>query len=269
MKYPRATATILLLILCIALPINFAAAYTPASITLSPTSGLGTILISAEDFGNSWGTLVVKWNGASITFIIMSGEGSGWHTGKVQDEFVLLITVQTAVAGSYIVTVEKYCDTKTASATFIVPDMTGPAGPTGPTGEQGPAGADGADGEDGADGVDGVNGTVGPQGETGATGADGKSVMGPQGPQGEQGPQGIQGIQGEKGDKGDKGDMGEVGPTGLPGIQGIPGVIGPVGPQGMLGVAGEVPLWLLILLLLITVMSWAFGCYAFINRKKD
>ncbi len=147
-------------------------------LTLTPDSGFTTTLVGTgyEPFA----TITVQCNGTTVPTVpktIVTDEDGA---------FTAIITFSSNAA-VYNVTATDDSDL-TASASFIVPDMTGSTGQTGATG------ATGATGQTGAQGAKGDKGDTGAKGETGATGP--------------------QGADGEKGERGEKGETGDTGPQG-------------------------------------------------------
>jgi hypothetical protein len=147
---------------------------TPATITLSPTHGIAAITVSGTGF---YGTVTITWDGQTTIPTVPSPL-------VAQGSFTAIISVptQTSPGGHVVTATASYGATGaptpiSASASFIVDNMTGPAGPQGPTG---PAGSS-----------TGIIGPTGPQGEPG--------LQGERGPQGEEGPQGEPGPAGSSG----------------------------------------------------------------------
>jgi len=185
-------------------------------ITLSPDSGFATTITGTGFEPNS---VVTVGCNETVTAtlpktIITDTDG----------EFAAMLTLPST-PGIYSITAidQQY---NIASASFTVPDMTGPTGATGDTGPQGEPGATGATGATGAAGAQGTQGTTGATGQTGATGAAGA-----------RGTTGATGATGEKGDKGDKGDTGPEGPAGSPAPEIVGGTMLPMTSVGLAVVA--------------------------------
>jgi len=150
-----------------------------ATITLTPTSGFAALTITGRGF-MSGSLITIGWDDTypipTVPQTIYAQEGS----------FTAIITVPTQTApGQHWVTaigyVPGYPD-RSATAAFVVVDMTGPEGDKGDMGDPGPQGAAGPPGSPGTPGEQGATGEQGPQGEQG--------IPGEQGPPGEAGPAG-------------------------------------------------------------------------------
>jgi hypothetical protein len=186
-----------------------------AGIKLSPTSGFSAITISGTGFN---GQVTIYWDDVEIPTVPST------IYAYEQTTFTVIISVPTQTEpGLHTITAESAsaagAAVVTASARFMVEDMTGPQGTPGP---QGPAGTP-------------TEGSVGPQGE--------------------QGIQGIQGIQGEKGDTGLQGPMGSPGPQGE---KGDPGPVGTAGTV-LSVVAIVISLIAIGLLILGKMKKWIMG----------
>lgn len=164
------------------------------TIVLLPDEGISMLYVWGQCF--TPGTSALKFYWDDVEFPVFEGyvhpEGAFWVRVVVQTQ---------AEPGAHTITVTD-AEGASASATFAVPDMTGPRGPKGTTGPKG------------ATGPRGPTGPTGPQGESGLNGTQGE--VGPIGPQGEQGIQGEQGLQGETGPQGVAGDVGPKGAAGDP-----------------------------------------------------
>ena len=139
------------------------------AISLSPDQGVGAFTIEGQGF--CWNSdITITWDGTLIPRAI----SSDWA-----GEFSAVVPVpEQTEPGTY--TVDARDDnSNSASATFTVPDMTGPQG------SQGIPSLLGRQGERGAQGPQGEQGAQGPQGEQGAQGPQGEQA--PQDPRGEQG----------------------------------------------------------------------------------
>jgi len=135
-------------------PVVFAA----PSISLSPSSGFSTIMISGTDFSSVINNNVtVYWEGNSIpTFPSKLVTDYG--------EFTAIINVPNQTnPGFYNVTVIDSQGLQ-ASVFFTVVNMTGPEGLKGDTGPQGPEGISGGKGDTGDQGIQGIQGEKGDPG---------------------------------------------------------------------------------------------------------
>jgi hypothetical protein len=139
---------------------NVATAASPA-ISLSPSSGFSTIMISGTDFSSIINNnITVYWVGSPIpTFPSKIETDYG--------EFTAIINVPNQTdPGFYNITVIDSQGLQ-ASAIFTVINMTGPEGPKGDTGPQGPEGTFGEKGDTGEQGIQGEKGDQGPPGQMG------------------------------------------------------------------------------------------------------
>ena len=139
---------------------NVANAASPA-ISLSPSSGFSTIMISGTGFSSIINNnITVYWRGNSIpTFPSKIETDYG--------EFTAIINVPNQTdPGFYNITVIDSQGLQ-ASAIFTVINMTGPEGPKGDTGPQGPEGTFGEKGDTGEQGIPGEKGDQGPPGQMG------------------------------------------------------------------------------------------------------
>jgi hypothetical protein len=138
-------------------------AATP-TITLSPSSGFSSIMVSGTGFSSvSNNNITIYWDGNPIpTF----------PSALVTDygEFTALINVPNQTnPGFYNITAIDSLGVQ-ASALFYVVNMTGPEGPKGDTGPQGPEGTSGIKGDTGEQGIPGEKGEKGDQGPPGQMG---------------------------------------------------------------------------------------------------
>jgi len=132
------------------------------TISLSPTTGFSTIMISGADF--SPGSITIYWEGNPIPTILSP------LTTNPFGEFTAIINVPNQTEpGVYNITAIDSMGGQ-ASAFFTVVNMTGPEGPIGPTGPQGPEGTPGEKGEPGEQGTPGEKGEKGDQGPPGQIG---------------------------------------------------------------------------------------------------
>jgi len=139
---------------------NVATAASPA-ISLTPSSGFSTIMISGTGFSSIINNnITVYWGGNSIpTFPSKIETDYG--------EFTAIINVPNQTdPGFYNITVIDSQGLQ-ASAIFTVINMTGPKGPKGDTGPQGPEGTFGEKGDTGEQGIPGEKGDQGPPGQMG------------------------------------------------------------------------------------------------------
>ena len=137
-----------------------ATAASPA-ISLFPSSGFSTIMISGTDFSSIINNnITVYWRGSPIpTFPLKIETDYG--------EFTAIINVPNQTdPGFYNITVIDSQGLQ-ASAIFTVINMTGPEGPKGDTGPQGPEGTFGEKGDTGEQGIQGEKGDQGPPGQMG------------------------------------------------------------------------------------------------------
>jgi hypothetical protein len=161
-----------------------------AGLTLTPDAGISAITVTGIGFT---GTVTFYWDKIEIPTVPIT------IYAYEKQPFTVIISVPTQTEPGYH-TVMASClsatgaGTITASARFLVEDMTGPQGTPGPQGPPGTAVT--GPGSVGAQGVPGIQGLPGIPGEKGETGL--------------QGPPGAPGAKGEKGDPGPVGTAGTV-----------------------------------------------------------
>lgn len=132
------------------------------AISISPTSGFSTIMISGTGF--SAGSITIYWEGNPVPTILSP------LTTNPFGEFTAIINVPNQTEpGIYNVTAMDSLGGQ-ASAFFTVVNMTGPQGPVGDTGPQGPEGPAGEKGDTGDQGPAGEKGEKGDQGPPGQIG---------------------------------------------------------------------------------------------------
>jgi hypothetical protein len=126
-----------------------------AELKLTPTSGVGAILLEGKYF-NSGTPVDMYFDGKKIATYPQTIQ----TTTTTDQSFTAIMAVPTIKGGKYEV---KAVDIGgiTASATFEVPEAMGAAGPAGKDGAAGPAGKAGADGKAGATGPAGPAGAPG------------------------------------------------------------------------------------------------------------
>ena len=234
-------------------------------LTLSPNEGISMFWIYGENFtANS--DITLTWDGESLYgvdlpsyFIVVTTNFNG--------EFGTLGIVLTQdEPGAHIVGATDN-DGFSATATFTVLDLTGPAGEQGETGPAGPEGPEGPAGADGADGATGPAGETGPMGPAGADGADG--IDGADGATGEMGPQGEQGVPGEQGETGETGLTGPAGAAGVNGTAGDTGETGATGAQGVKGDKGDpVPMEQVWVALIVSIAAIVIAVVAFAKKSE-
>ncbi len=146
-------------------------------ITLTPSSGFAATTVYGTGFVG--GQVYISWAGTRLP-TVPTQVNVTVATGAQLGTFTAIITVPTQTKpGEYVVTAQDERGTS-ATATFVVIDMTGPQGSQGPQGPVGSSGPQGPSGPQGSAGAQGPRGEPGPQG--------------PQGPPGEQGPPGGTGA---------------------------------------------------------------------------
>ena len=134
------------------------------SITLTPDEGFAAT-ISGTGF-NPGDNITIKWENTAVVTVpkTVTADNAG--------EFVAVITAPTTVHGTYEISATDE-NGNVGSATFTVPDMTGPTGPPGELGEPGAPGGPGAPGEPGPTGPPEETGDTGPMGPPGPAGPSG------------------------------------------------------------------------------------------------
>jgi hypothetical protein len=137
-------------------------------ITLSPSTGLVTTIVG-EGFTAS-DTITISWGTTVVATVPQTVSVSSTGT------FTAVVAAQTATAGNYTIKAADQHE-KTATATFTVPNLQGPAGSTGPKGDTGATGAQGPKGDTGATGATGAPGATGATGATGAPGPSGAPAV--------------------------------------------------------------------------------------------
>jgi len=175
MKRLGILAVVLLFLTVVLVGVSADKAYSQApTITLTPSSGFAATTVYGTNFPS--GQIFIYWAGTRLPTVPMPVYASV-ATGAQLGSFTAIITVPTQTKpGEYQVTAQHERGTS-ATATFVVVDMTGPQGPQGPAGSSGPQGPSGPSGPAGAQGLRGEPGPQGPQGPPG-----------PQGPEGGTGP---------------------------------------------------------------------------------
>ena len=131
--------------------------YAAPTISLSPSSGFSTIMVSGSGFSPT-SNITIYWDNVSIPSypypLITNFFG----------EFTAIINVPNqANPGFYNITAIDLLGGQSSSF-FTVINMTGPEGQKGDTGPQGPEGISGEKGETGDQGIQGVQGVQGVQG---------------------------------------------------------------------------------------------------------
>jgi len=160
-------------------------------ITLSPQSGVGSVIIQGSGFEGAW-DIEILWDGTPIPTVPSPIEV--WSSEDAfNGTFAAMITIPTdAIPGSHTITVTCTAFDETPvslDATFELLSIVGPAGPEGPEGSDGNRGPRGLPGSTGPSGATGTSGEQGPAGEPGTIGPPGPAgPTGPAGPPGEQGP---------------------------------------------------------------------------------
>jgi hypothetical protein len=154
-------------------------AYSQAPrITLTPSSGFAATTVYGTGFVS--GQVSIYWAGTRLP-TVPTPVYVTVATGAQLGTFTAIITVPTQTKpGEYLVTAQDERGTS-ASATFMVIDMTGPQGPQGapgPAGSTGPMGPSGSAGKQGPPGEQGPPGKQGPPGEQGPPGGAGPSAAG-------------------------------------------------------------------------------------------
>jgi len=133
------------------------------TISLSPSSGFSTIMVSGSSFSPS-SIITIYWNGDTTPNI------PGPLITNFLGEFTAIINVPNQTEpGFYNITAIDSIGGQ-ASAFFTVVNMTGPQGPIGETGPQGPEGTYGEKGDTGEQGIPGEKGEKGDQGPAGQMG---------------------------------------------------------------------------------------------------
>lgn len=153
---------------------------SPASIRLSPSSGLGIIVVTGRDF-TIGATVDILFDGKKVGTFPETIHVISYADGP---RFAAIVAVPTTRQGKYEV---RAVDTTgiTATGTFEVPSLLGPTPPPGPPG---PPTLFKPRPEPGVPGPRGPEGPPGPRGETGSQGPPG-----PPGPSGLPGPAGPPG----------------------------------------------------------------------------
>ncbi len=158
-------------------------------ITLSPQSGVGSVIIQGSDF-MPLSSIEILWDGNPVPTVpspIVTGPSDDT---PFQGTFAAMITIPTnAIPGSHTITVNGTAPNETEvslDATFELLSIVGPAGPEGSDGNRGPRGLSGSTGPSGSTGTSGKQGPAGEPGTIGPPGSAGPA--GPAGPPGEQGP---------------------------------------------------------------------------------
>lgn len=157
-------------------------------ITLSPQSGVGSVIIQGSDFMPG-SPIEILWDGKPVPTVPSPVE-TGPSDTPPSGTFVAMITIPTdAIPGSHTITVNGTAPDETSvslDATFELLSIVGPAGPEGSDGNRGSRGLTGSTGPSGSTGTSGEQGPAGEPGTIGPPGPAGPT--GPAGPPGEQGP---------------------------------------------------------------------------------
>jgi hypothetical protein len=223
------------LLLAVVITLSVSTAAFAQEITLTPSSGYAVVMVSGSGF---YGLVSIYWDGNVNPLPTYPTEV--W-TGTEQDPsaFSALIVVPTPLAvGPHQVTVTGQSATGaplTATATFTVVDMRGPAGPPGPAGPAGPVGPEGPPG------------ATGPAGPAGSSGSDGTGIE-----SAENNGDGTFTLIFTDGSSFTTDDL--SGPTGEPGPAGPTGPQGPPGPTGEMGPAGGLSIAAIILA--VAALGW-------------
>jgi hypothetical protein len=135
------------------------------TISLSPTSGFSSIMVTGSGFSPS-STITIYWDGVAMPNISIPSP----LITNILGEFTAIVNVLNQTSpGFYNITARDSLSGQ-ASAQFYVVNMTGPEGPIGDTGPQGPEGATGEKGDTGLQGIQGEKGEIGDQGPPGQMG---------------------------------------------------------------------------------------------------
>ncbi len=148
----------------------------PAAVTLSPTEGVGIIVVNGTNFATG-AKVTIKWGTTTLSTVPAT------VTVAVDKTFSAIVTSPADTAAGDATIMASDTGGSSAEATYTLTSggmgSAGAPGPMGPRGAEGPTGPKGAAGTAGAQGSAGPAGAAGPAGVAGAAGPAG--VAGPVG----------------------------------------------------------------------------------------